>query len=193
MVTHFLLIRHGLTDAVGHRITGRLPGVHINETGREQAQGLAALHVDVIYASPLERAQETAAPLARRLGLPVCPAEQFNEVDFGEWSGLTLDDLEAMPEWKDYNRWRGVTRAPHGERMLEVQARVVDFLDATARKWPEKTVAVFSHADVIKAAVAHCLQMPFDFLDRLVIDPGSVTRVDWYEWGVRVVGVNEKG
>src|SRR5687767_1544713 len=92
--TRFLLIRHATTDTVGKRLAGRLPGVSLNEAGRAQAQQLAArlagLPVAAIYSSPLERAVETARPLAQGLQLETAVCEAFLELDFGEWTNSTL-------------------------------------------------------------------------------------------------------
>ncbi len=124
-----MLIRHGLTDAVGHRITGRLPGVHLNETGRGQAAALpdrlTRWKIDAIYSSPLERTLETAAPLAERLGMTVRPDIAFAEFDFGDWAGMLISELDEREDWKVFCRYRSSTRAPGGELITEVQTRMV--------------------------------------------------------------------
>lgn len=177
---------------IGYRITGRLPGVSINAEGSEQARGLIHLRPAVIFSSPLERAVETATPLADRLGLPIHINEAFNEVHFGDWSGLTLQELESVPGWKLFNQFRSSYRLPGGELMLEVQRRVVDEMARIAREHPDRTVAVFSHADVIKSAVSHYIGAPLDLMDRIEIHPASVTRITLYEWGVKIFSVNER-
>lgn len=192
MSTQFLLVRHGLTDAVGHRITGRLPGVNINKTGEAQAARLAHLEADAIFSSPLERAIQTATPLSQRLGLPIQISEAFSEVHFGEWSGLTLRELEALPAWKVFNRFRSSRRPPGGELMLDVQTRVVNELSRLAGEYDEKTVAIFTHADVIKGAVSHYIGAPIDLIDRIEIYPASVTRVRIFDDGVKINGVNDR-
>ncbi len=96
-MTTFLLIRHGLCDPVGKAIAGRTPGIHLNDIGRAQALALAnrlsGLPVAAIRSSPLERALETAQPLANAFGLQVVEDERLNEVDFGDWTGRTLTEL----------------------------------------------------------------------------------------------------
>ncbi len=190
----FLLIRHGLTDAVGKTITGRMPGVRLNEIGKKQADELygrlGRWKVDAIYSSPLERALETAAPTARRLKLNVTRSELLSEVDFGEWSGKSLEELSQMQAWKLYNTFRSSTRAPGGEMMLEVQARMVEHLNRCGREHPEKTVAIFSHADAIRAALVHFLGMPIDLLHRIEVRPASINVVRVAEWGPQVLLVN---
>jgi len=142
--TLFLLIRHGLTDMIGKRITGRLPGVSINTEGEEQARRLVRLQADAIFSSPLERAIQTATPLAEHLGLRIQIDDAFSEVDFGDWSGMTIRELQALPEWKLFIQSRSSFRVPGGELLLDVQSRVVDALASLATLHPEKTVAVFA-------------------------------------------------
>jgi len=176
---------------IGYRITGRLPGVSINKEGEEQARRLTRLKVDAIFSSPLERATQTATPLARSLGLEIQVSEAFTEVDFGDSSGLTLREIEGLPGWKLFNQFRSSVQMPGGELMLDVQRRVVDKLGELAKSHEEQTVAVFSHADVIKSAVSHYIGAPLDLMDRIQIHPASVTRITLYEWGCKVFGVNE--
>ena len=193
-MTTFLLIRHGLTDAVGKTITGRLPGVHLNDTGRKQADELparlAGWKIDAICSSPLERALETADPLARRLRLKVAVYDALDEVDFGAWSGTTIEQLNQLPEWRLYNTFRSSTRAPGGELATEVQTRMVAVLAGLARQHPEQTVAAFSHADPIRLALVHFLGMPIDLMHRLEIRPASLSVVRLADWGPQVVSIN---
>jgi probable phosphoglycerate mutase len=193
-MTTFLLIRHGMTDAVGKTITGRFPGVHLNEIGQKQAADLAVRlrlwKIDAIYSSPLERALETAAPTAQRLRLNVMKSEALSEVDFGEWSGRTLEELNQLPEWRLFNTFRSSTRAPGGELATEVQTRMVEQLTRYSRQHPDQTVAVFSHADAIRLTLAHFLGMPIDLMHRLEIRPASVSALRLAEWGPQVLLMN---
>lgn len=189
-MTTFLLIRHGLTDAVGKRITGRLPGVHLNQTGQRQAGELRSIQADAIYASPLERAQETARPLAQALSLPVETDEAFSEFDFGEWSGTALDELDRRPEWRMFNQSRGLMRAPGGENMLDVQLRMTNALGRLQAKHPERTVAVISHADAIRAAISFYSGAPADLFHRFEIAPASVSVIRLEDWGPRILALN---
>jgi broad specificity phosphatase PhoE len=193
-LTTFLLIRHGLTDAVGQRITGRLPGVFLNATGREQAAGLPERlrrwKIDAIYSSPLERTMETAGAVADKLGLSVRPNAAFLEFDFGDWSGVSIAELDQRADWKSFCQFRSSTRAPEGELITEVQTRVVTGLTALCEAHPDRTVAVFSHADAIKAALLHYLPAPADNINRLVVDPASISVLTLYRWGPVISGVN---
>ncbi len=193
-VTRFLLVRHSVTDAVGHIITGRLPGVHLNDLGRRQAAGipdrLKSFNIAAIYSSPMERALESAGPLARALGLPIEPSQALLEVDFGSWSGLTLDELHQSDDWKMFNLFRSSSRPPGGELIGEVQTRMVTELNRLRVQYQDKTVALFTHADPIKAALMHYLGMSSDNLQRLEVSPASISEVRLDVWGVQVWGIN---
>jgi len=182
-VTVFL-IRHGMTSRVGKGLTGWLPGHSLDETGRRQADDLAsrlaAAPLSAIYSSPLERAVETAAPLARRLGLEVQLREDFGEVRFGDWQGKDFGEIKQDSRWNLFNSYRSFTRAPQGELMLETQARMLRGLLNVVETHTDQTVAVFSHADAIKSALMHFLGMPLDFHHRLEILPASISILDFY-------------
>jgi probable phosphomutase (TIGR03848 family) len=177
----FYLIRHGDTDLVGKALAGRSNEVHLTARGRLQAERLAARlarePIRQIYCSPIARARETAQPMADRLGLDVRIDEALNEIDFGDWSGLTLDRLEPNSQWRRYNTFRSGTRVPGGEMMLETQTRVVAFMQRLCDQFPDQTFALVSHGDVIRAAVLYYLGIPLDLFLRLEISPGSDTKV----------------
>ena len=180
-VTTFLLIRHALCEPVGKSIAGRTPGVHLNEAGRAQARALgvrlSGMPVVAVRSSPLERAVETAAPLASALGLAVVADDGLNEVDFGHWTGRTLAELDRLPGWRDFNERRSSTRIPGGESMAEVVSRSLATLEQM-RRTPELTgrmVAVVSHGDVLRSLVAHCIGMDPNAIHRIEIAPASVS------------------
>src|SRR6059036_1326091 len=106
-------------------ITGWLPGVHLNPSGVRQAgrlsERLAGAGIVAIYSSPLERAVETAQPLAGKLGLSVVQRRALGEIHFGDWTGRTLDQLDGDAEWRRFNSFRSSTQPPGGELMPEVQ------------------------------------------------------------------------
>src|SRR3954447_21629237 len=166
-MTTFLLIRHGETDAVGKWIMGWRPGWHLNSTGRQQAETLAKilsrLPVRAVYTSPLERAIETAEPIAQRHGLSPVPLPDFGEMHLGKWEGLSMAELDQRQEFKRFNQYRSGTRAPGGELMLETQVRMVCRLDQLAAEHPDDTVAVVSHGDPLRAVIAHYLGLSLDF------------------------------
>ena len=193
-MTNFLLIRHGLNDAVGHRLSGRLPGLHLNAVGLAQAAGLperlAGWKIDAIYASPLERTVETAMPTAQHLGLPLETDIRFAEFDYGDWSGMTIEELTPRPDWKRFVRLRSGTRAPNGESITDVQARMMTALMELAEKFSMRTVAVFSHADAIRAVLMHVLGIPVDHIQRMDIQPASISVVRLQDAYPMVLGVN---
>lgn len=193
-MTTFLLIRHGLTDAVGKLMTGHEPGVHLNAEGRDQAAALPGrLHnvaLGAIYASPLERTRETAQPIADARGLPVQIEPRFIEVDFGAWTNRQFADLALDAHWQLYNAYRGVTRPPHGEALVDVQRRTVAALLELHERHPDQVVAVVSHADTLRAILLYFLGMPIDFVQRLDLAPARISVLQLGSAAPRVVQVN---
>jgi broad specificity phosphatase PhoE len=190
-----LLIRHADHDYIGRAIAGWLPGVSINELGRRQAaalpERLAGALISAIYSSPLERALETAAPLAAALGMEVEIRDGLREMHFGDFTGRTMAELDVDPVWREFTLHRGNTRAPGGELMLETQARMVAELEHIRCENPNRTVAVFSHADVIRAAVMHYAGIPLDFYQRIEIYPASISTIELLPHGPHIVRLNE--
>jgi probable phosphomutase (TIGR03848 family) len=192
----FLLIRHGYTDMVDVAIAGRMPGIHLNSRGKEQAANLAGrlkrVKLDAVISSPLERTVETAEPLAANQGLPVRIYEGFNEIEFGEWTGWEVPRLRG-PTWESYNAFRSGTRIPGGEMMIEVQSRMVSGLEKLYLEFPRGMVAVVSHADPIKAAIVHFAGIPLDLFLRLDISPASLSVVKVEAYGPRICRLNDTG
>jgi probable phosphoglycerate mutase len=202
-MTRFLLVRHTAHDFLTKGImAGRQAGVHLNSLGKKQAQQLgeqlSILRIDAIYCSPLERACETAEPLAQRLNLECRIAEEFNEVDMGDWTNQPFSQLSSSPGWQRWNSFRSSTRVPNGESMLEVQQRVVRKIvelhdqsaHANAPAEKDRLIAVFSHGDVIRAALCHFVGLHLDFIFRLEIDPGCTSVIELGDDFVRVPHVN---
>jgi broad specificity phosphatase PhoE len=193
-LTTFLLIRHGLTDAVDHRLAGIAPGTHLNEVGRAQVARLVEqLHhiaLTAVVSSPLERTRETADPIGRDHGLDVETIPGFLEYDVGAWTGMPFVDLDANDAWHRFNAVRSVTRPERGELMLDVQHRSVNALLDLRSRYADAVVAVVSHGDVIRAMLLFALGMPFDFYDRLVILPARISIVELSAGAPRVLQVN---
>jgi probable phosphomutase (TIGR03848 family) len=189
------LVRHALCDGVGSILLGRQPGVSLNEEGREQAALLAdrlreeRLHA--VYSSPLERARETAEAIAASHQLPVCIEPALNEIDFGEWTGRNISDLQEHPRWRAFNERRSATRVPGGELMLEVQVRMVAAIDSLRERHPHGTVLAVSHGDVIKSALAHYLRISLDHILCFDVDPASVSTLEVGTSGTRVIRLND--
>ena len=194
-MTTLLLVRHGHTDAAGKRLTGRAPGVHLNELGRRQAERLVerldGVRIDTIVSSPLERCRETAAPLAKARGRAVDVGRAWIEVGYGEWTGRSISQLRRTKLWRRVMFAPSNVRFPGGESLLEVQGRAVDATLDIAARHARGTVVVVSHADVIRLLVAHVAGMHADHLQRLSIDTASITAVSISDGFPRLLTVNE--
>jgi broad specificity phosphatase PhoE len=192
----FYLIRHGEHDWLQRGIAGRMPGVHLNEAGRKQVDELAdrlkGVRFDTIFSSPLERAIETAEPIAKAQGKALTIAPEILELDFGEWNGKTRAELDADPRWAKWNRDRTTMRMPGGELMSEVQSRVVTFLSDLHAANPNGVFAIVSHGDSIRAAICYWLGMPMDLLPRIDIDTASISILKLDAGGPHVAGINLK-
>jgi probable phosphoglycerate mutase len=195
-MTTFFLIRHGNTT-VGEKITGRTPGVHLSEHGRRQAEELAGRMSDVpltaIFSSPLDRTRQTAQPLARDHKLDVVIEPGLVEIDFGEWTGRSFAELEAVAQWKLFHVFRNGTRIPGGELMVEVQSRMAGVIEKLRQQYPDGRIALVSHGDPIRAALAYYLGISLDQMLRLSIDTASVSVVQVDDWGAEVRCVNHTG
>ena len=176
-----LLLRHATTDHTGKLLTGWTPGVHLGERGRSEARALAErlapLEIDAIYSSPLERCLETASAVAEPRGMKVTTVEEVGEVRFGDWTGKELRELAKSDLWRVVQAHPSGARFPDGESIYEMQARAVLACERLREAHPDETVAVCSHADVIKAVAAHYLGMHLDLFQRINVDPASVSIV----------------
>lgn len=197
MTTRLLLIRHATTDYVGRALAGRLPGISLNEQGRREAAQLAEqcaqAELAAIYASPLERAQETAAALAGPRQLELQTEPDLLELDYGEWTNRRFDDLERDPAWKEFNAFRSTLGIPGGETLLAVQLRAVCVLERIRQRHAGQTVAVVSHADTLRAAMTHYLGIPLDLGLRIDIAPATVSAIELASWGPRLLCLNAPG
>ena len=195
MTTTVFFVRHATHDWLNRILCGRMPGVTLGAEGRAQAAALAVRlqrePIAAVYASPLERARETAQPLAEGLRLDVQIRDALNEIDVGAWSGRTFDDLRDDPHWTRWNTARNVTRPPGGETMLEAQVRIVSAIERLCAAHPEQSVALVSHGDVIKAALAYYLGLTLDAILRFDISPASVSTLVVGDWGAKILSMNE--
>lgn len=193
--TTTLLVRHAHTEAIGHWLCGRAPGVHLSAQGRLQAdrlgRALASIPLDAIYTSPLERAVETADALARYQPAPVQLVPDLCEIDFGTWTGKRFEDLDRDPEWQTFNERRSAATVPGGERPPAVQARILSALDRLAGAHAGRTIAVVSHGDVLRFAVLHYAGIPLDEYERIEIHPASVSAVLLAPGSPQLLYVNE--
>ena len=195
-MTTFHLLRHGEHAVQGRICAGRMPGVILSERGRGEAERaadrLARAGVAAIYASPLERAQETAEIVSRRLSLPVSVLDDLSELDFGEWTGLTFDAVRSDERWQLWSTCRSIACVPGGESMRQVQERAVRALFELREAHRDGTVVVVSHGDVIRAALLFALGMPLDFYSRIEVGLASISTIQIDDFGIRVLAVNER-
>ena len=193
-MTTFYFVRHGTNDWLSKGIAGRSPGVHLNEEGRRQAERVASFlepkGIHAILSSPLERTMETAEPFARRMGKPLSSPDWLLEVNFGDWTAKSIAELDAREDWKKWNHFRSGHRAPGGESMMEVQARMVTGMESLRRGTGEAAVAFFGHGDPIRAALLYYLGMPVDMLQRLEVSPGSISVLKIGDCGAQLTGLN---
>ena len=191
-----LLIRHGENDFVKqNRLPGRLPGIHLNEHGQAQAAALAdslkKLPIKAVYASPLERAVETATPLAQALGLEIQLRPGLLDTHVGEWEGQLLKNLRKLPVWKQVQKQPSAVRFPGGESFLELQERLVTEIELIRRAHkPKELVAVVFHCDPIKLVLAHYIGLPLDGFQKLGVAPGSVSVLMLGKTGAHLAALN---
>jgi probable phosphomutase (TIGR03848 family) len=196
--TLVLLVRHGQTSTTGSVLPGRAKGLHLADKGIEQAAAAAGRigsmgGIDAVYASPLERTRETAAPIAKAVDQRVKIAKGLLECDFGEWTGRKLSELRKLPEWNQVQHQPSGFRFPGGESFLDMQTRIWSELERLVAAHPGGRVVAVSHADPIKAAVAMATGVHLDLFQRIVISPCSVTPLLFTSSGPVVLAVNSTG
>ena len=194
-----LLIRHGENDFVK---TGKLPGqsagIHLNERGQKQAQALGealkVVPIKALYASPLERAMETAEPVAQARKLQIIQEPGLRDANVGKWQGKSLKSLRLTKAWRVVQSSPSRFQFPEGESFMDLQTRIVNALEGIIRKHnkPKDIVAVVFHADPIKLAVAHFLGLPLDHFQRLSCDTGSLTAIFAGEMGASLLKLNQR-
>jgi probable phosphomutase (TIGR03848 family) len=195
----FLLIRHGENDYVKTgRLPGHIDGIHLNERGQKQAQvlgeALKEVPIKAIYSSPLERAMETAEPIARARGLQIIPELDLRDANVGKWQGKSLKALRLTNAWKIVQHSPSRFQFPEGESFPGVQTRITNALERIARKHnkPKDIIAVVFHADPIKLAVAHFLGLPLDHFQRLSCDTASLTALYVGDMGANLIKLNQR-
>jgi probable phosphoglycerate mutase len=198
-----LLVRHGLTAGTGHVLTGRTPGIPLDDRGREQAAALAArlagVRLDAIVTSPLERCRQTAEAIAAAHDgdpLPVKEDGQFAEVNYGDWTGQPLKRLAKDPLWRVVQAHPSAVRFPgeDAESLLEVQHRAVQAVrEWNARLGKDAVYLVCSHGDVIKSVIADSLGLHLDLSQRIQVDPCSLSVIRYTPLRPFLVRMNDTG
>jgi probable phosphoglycerate mutase len=198
-MTTILLIRHAENDFVKTgKLAGRLPNVHLNKRGRQQADALAevlkSVQLRAIYSSPLERAMETAAPLAALKNKEIGIRENLSEIQYGQWQGASIKKLIRRKLWRIIQTAPSQARFPDGESFPEAQARIVSELDTlhARHNTPKAAIACIFHSDPIKLAIAHYIGLPLDLFQRLTIAPASVSILQIHNGHIRLVGINDQ-
>lgn len=197
-MTEIILIRHGEVEALRKgKFYGRKPGVHLNAAGQAQAKALAAIlkgqKLSAVYSSPLDRALETAKPIAKAHKLEVTGRWGLEETDLGEWLGKSIKRLKRGKNWQDLQYRPSRFRFPGGESIQEQQARLVSEIEEilAMHKAKDRIVCV-SHADPIKLIVAFYLGLPMDLFQRISIGPASVSRLHFTDGHFRLGSLNER-
>lgn len=196
MSATILLIRHAAHGHLGTILSGRTPGIPLSDEGRRQADRLSArlaeLPLAALHTSPVQRARETAQAVAgRKPGLAAEEHGGLDEIDFGTWTGRPFTELSADPGWERWNRDRAWATPPAGESMARAQRRAWRHVTETAARYPEQTVAMVSHCDIIRSIIVQILALPLDAVHRFDIDPASISRVLIASWGAKVLSLNE--
>jgi probable phosphoglycerate mutase len=198
-MAYALLIRHAQNDWVSkNRLAGWTPGVHLNDAGLKQAERLAkrlsALPLKALYSSPLERCIETATPIVVPHDIEINLLEEVGEVRYGKWEGKKIKKLRKKPAWHTIQHFPSRFRFPEGESLLEVQQRAVSAIESLSIRHKNEMIAIVSHADVIKLALAHYLGQHIDLFQRLMVSTASVSLLALPENGsVRVLRINDHG
>lgn len=196
--TTVLLVRHGQTPTTGKLLPGRAAGLHLADAGVQQAERagerIAELkQVDAVYHSPLERAKETAAPIGKAVGIRPKVDRGLLECDFGEWTGAELKALMKLPEWRTVQKAPSTFRFPGGESFTEMQVRIVSALDRLRLQHSGGVIVCVSHADPIKAAMAHAVGTHLDLFQRIVISTCSISGITYTTDGPIALTVNSTG
>jgi probable phosphomutase (TIGR03848 family) len=198
-MTTLILVRHGENDWVKkQRLAGWIPGVHLNENGRQQArdaaQRLAAVPIKAIYSSPVERCMETAVSISDLHKIDVIPLAEVGEVRYGDWEGKKIKKLARHPLWRIVQFFPSRLQFPNGEALREVQFRAVQAVETISKQHNDEVVVVVSHADLIKLLLAHYLGVHIDLFQRIIVSPASVSILSLPNNGmVRVVRINDDG
>jgi probable phosphomutase (TIGR03848 family) len=202
VVTVVFLVRHGRTSAnTAGVLAGWTPGVHLDDTGQEQAARVGAtlsgIRLKLIIASPLERTVQTAEAIldAQRGSAEIALDARLGECHYGTWSGKKLSQLSKRPLWRTIQSNPSAVKFPgdQGETLVGMQSRAVSAI----REWngllgKSAAYAVVSHGDVIKSILADALGMHLDMFQRIVVDPGSVSVVHYSDGIPLVERINDR-
>ena len=202
--TLIIFVRHGKTPTTGTKLPGRAPNLHLSDEGKSQAETIAkeiekssssflGKRISAVYASPMERTQETARPIAKTLNLRVRTLKGLNECDFGDWTGRRLRDLSKLKSWSTVQKKPSSFRFPNGESFSEMQNRMLKTVDKMRERHPGETIVCVSHADPIKAILASAVGTPLDLFQRIMVGPCSASVVLYTKERPLVLTLNSNG
>ena len=202
--TLIIFVRHGKTPTTGTKLPGRAPNLHLSNEGKLQAEIVAkeiekssssflGKKVAAVYASPMERTQETAKPIAKVLNLRVRTLQGLNECDFGDWTGRRLRELSKLKSWSTVQKQPSSLRFPNGESFTEMQNRMLKTVDKLVERHSGETVICVSHADPIKAILSSAIGTPLDLFQRIVVGPCSTSVVLYTKERPLVLTLNSNG
>ena len=202
--TLIIFVRHGRTPTTGTKLPGWAPNLHLSDEGKSQAEMIAkeikkssssflGTKVSAVYASPMERTQETAKPIAKTLNLRVRTLQGLNECDFGDWTGRRLRDLSKLKSWSTIQKQPSSFRFPNGESFTEMQNRMLKTVDKILERHSGETVVCVSHADPIKAILASAVGTPLDLFQRILVGPCSASVVLYTKERPLVLTLNSNG
>lgn len=196
MTNELVLVRHATCEHMDEMLLGRTIDAPLADLGLREAEAMARVlapcRETLIVCSPRRRAQQTAAAIAARCQAGLMISFAIDELDFGHWSGRTFGELDRDPAWHRWNEQRDTAATPAGERIHDVQARVMSDLQRLRQAFPGRPMVLVTHAEVIRAALLHWLQAPIAAYRRLAISPASISRVSLGDWGPRIEGINQR-
>ncbi|WP_116809155.1 histidine phosphatase family protein [Steroidobacter cummioxidans] len=196
MTNELVLVRHATCEHMDEMLLGRTVDAPLAALGLREAEAMTCMLAPpqeiLLVASPRRRAQQTAAAIAARSQCEFVTACDIDELDFGHWSGQTFSELDQDPAWRRWNEQRDTAATPAGERIADVQERVLHHLHQLREAFPGRPMILVTHGEVIRAALLHWLQAPADAYRRLAISPASVSRVSLSDRGPRIDGINHR-
>lgn len=200
-MTLVVLIRHAHSIANGSGIlAGRAEGVALSATGRKQASELARrlgeIPVKSLRSSPLERCEQTISPWLKKMvqknpGLKLDIDPDLSEVDYGEWTGRKLRALSKEALWKRVQEVPSQVIFPEGEGLAAMQERAMRAVERGLAKRGRGHVVLVSHGDVLKSIIAASLNMHLDEFQRIVIDPASISILDYSSSKPKLILMND--
>jgi len=189
------LVRHGHHALVGRTLCGRMKGIALDELGCQEMSRCAEIlwpPPTLVQSSPQRRCMQSACILAARLALPIEIVPALDELDYGEWTGRTFEDLGRDPQWSNWNTQRGSSRPPGGECMRSLQRRVVGHLEQLRSEHGGEIIAAVSHAEPIRAALLHYSRKELDDFLSIEIDPASISTLSADNGSLKITGINQR-